>query len=104
MLKADMKPYLGRMGVLFLVSSLYLFAPVPVASQQPIARFFYDDRGTVVRQERDTNGDGKMDHWTYYGRQGQIEKVEQDANFDGKPDVFVHYEEGKAKRQEIASK
>src|ERR1700752_3045476 len=72
--------------------------------QQPVASFYYDNRGNVTRQERDTNGDGKMDRWTYYNRQGQIERVEQDVNFDGKPDVFVYYEGGVAKRQEIASK
>ena len=83
---------------------LLLLAPNPATSQSPVASFFYDERGNVVRQERDTNGDGKMDRWTYYDRQGQIERVEQDINFDGKPDLFVYYEAGKPKRQEIASK
>ena len=73
---------------------LLLLAPNLATSQSPVASFFYDERGNVVRQERDTNGDGKMDRWTYYDRQGQIERVEQDINFDGKPDIFVYYEAG----------
>src|SRR5215468_4522364 len=86
-----MKPYVFKMAASLLVSlALFLFFSLGSAvSQQPVASFFYDERGNVVRQERDTNGDGKMDRWTYYDRQGQIEKVEQDINFDGKPDIFV---------------
>ena len=93
---------------LYLLSVLLPFAffPCPVHSQQPVAaRLIYDDQGiNVVRQERDTNGDGRMDQWTYYNRQGQIERVEQDVNFDGKPDLFAYYEAGKLARQELASK
>ena len=55
-----------------------------------------------MRQEQDTNGDGKMDRWTYYNAQGQIERVEQDMNFDGKPDVTVYYESARPSRQEVA--
>ena len=47
----------------------------PAGSQQPVASFYYDEQGNVIRQARDTNGDGKMDRWTYYNRQGQIERV-----------------------------
>src|SRR5262249_17391674 len=75
-----MQPFSFKMGASFLVSSAFFLFLVlePAVSQQPAASFFYDERGNVVRQERDTNGDGKMDRWTYYDRQGQIEKVEQD--------------------------
>ena len=59
------------------------------AAQQPIASFYYDDQGKVVRQERDTNGDGKMDRWTHYDAEGRMERAEHDVNLDGKPDVFV---------------
>src|SRR5207249_9904731 len=43
----------------------------PASSQQPVASFYYDEQGNVIRQARDTNGHGKMDRWTYYNRQGQ---------------------------------
>ena len=39
--------------------------------EQPV-EVLYDDRGHVTRQEQDTNGDGKMDRWTYYNPQGQV--------------------------------
>jgi hypothetical protein len=96
----------GKMSVVcVLFSALVLSLSTDFAAgQQPVASFFYDERGNITRQDRDTNGDGKMDRSTYYDRQGQIEKVEQDMNFDGKPDIFIYYEAGKPRRQEIASK
>src|SRR5262245_971678 len=78
---------------------------IPLASQaQPVASFYYDERGNVIRQEQDTNGDGRMDRWTYYNAQGQTLRVEQDINFDGKPDIINYFEAGKPVRQESASK
>ena len=35
-------------------------------SAAAIASFYYDERGSVVRQEQDTNGDGKMDRRIIY--------------------------------------
>ena len=61
-----------------------LLTPTLLFSQQPVASFHYDERGNVVRQEQDTNGDGKMDRWTHYDQKGQIERVEQDLNYDGR--------------------
>ena len=47
-----------------LATLLLLAAATPGYSQQPVASFYYDERGSVTRQEQDTNGDGKMDRWT----------------------------------------
>ena len=58
-------------------------------SQQPAARFFYDEHGNISRQERDTNSDGRMDRWISYNREGKVDRVEQDDNFDGKPDNWL---------------
>src|SRR5262245_48131343 len=55
-----------------------------IAGAQPVASFYYDERGNIVSQARDTNSDGKMDRWIYYNPQGQIERIEEDVNFDGK--------------------
>lgn len=74
------------------------------SGQQPVARFFYNENGSISRQERDTNGDGKIDRWLFYDTEGKVERVEQDENFDGKPDLFLFYEEGKLKRQEVSTK
>ena len=73
-----MTRYFTMTAKMFLVAVLLLQSFAPAFGQQPVASFFYDERGSVVRQEQDTNGDGKMDRWTYYNKQGQIEKVEQD--------------------------
>jgi len=96
-----MKRYLFTNPAHLLLAFLpLLLGPTAALSQQPVASFYYNEKGNVVRQERDTNGDGKMDLWTYYNGQGQVERVEQDTNFDGKPDVFIYYEGGKPRRQE----
>jgi hypothetical protein len=72
-------------------------------AQRPVASFFYDEQGRVTRQERDRNGDGKIDLWIFYNQDGQLERVEHDENFDGKPDIFFFYREGNPIRQEISS-
>ncbi|HEY2921508.1 MAG TPA: hypothetical protein VGK77_21180, partial [Candidatus Binatia bacterium] len=69
-----MTAYVSRVAVL----SLTLLSAAMAAlsyGQQPVASFYYDERGNVTRQEQDTNGDGRMDRWIYYNRQGQIERV-----------------------------
>ena len=50
---------LERCRFLTLIAGIFWYG---VASGQiPVARFFYDENGNVSHQERDTNGDGKMD-------------------------------------------
>src|SRR5918911_1040737 len=99
-----MKRQLIKTATVFLSFLLMSLSSRLMYAQQPAASFYYDDKGHVIRQGRDTNGDGKMDRWTHYNQQGQIERIEQDVNFDGQPDIFVHYESGKPRRQEVASK
>jgi len=86
-------------GTYCLLTLLLLAAATPGYSQQPVASFYYDERGSVMRQEQDTNRDGKMDRWIYYDSSGQIQRIEQDVNFDGKPDTIVYYESGRPVRQ-----
>ena len=68
-----------------------------------VASFYYDEQEHVIRQEKDTNGDGKIDLWIYYNKDGKVERVEKDVNFDGKPDIWIFYEGEKPKRQELSS-
>ena len=48
-------------GICCLTTLLLLTAVAPGYAQQPVASFYYDERGSVTRQEQDTNRDGKMD-------------------------------------------
>ena len=49
-----------------LIAPVFLLHAMTLAyCQQPVASFYYDERGNVIRQEQDTNGDGKMDRWTH---------------------------------------
>jgi hypothetical protein len=77
--------------VLFVAFLLALFAYGSARGQLPpgvVASFYYDEQGHIIRQEKDTNGDGKIDLWIYYNKDGRVKRVEKDVNFDGKPDIF----------------
>jgi hypothetical protein len=63
-----MGPHIVKLNVFYLGFSILILSlsTDPASGQQPVASFFYDERGNVTRNDRDTNGDGKMDRWTYY--------------------------------------
>jgi hypothetical protein len=48
--------------------------------------YVYFRDGVPVRKERDTNGDGKIDHWEKFDSQGVVIKSGRDTNFDGSLD------------------
>ncbi|MFB6263937.1 MAG: hypothetical protein ABEL76_09995 [Bradymonadaceae bacterium] len=52
-----------------------------------IAKFYSED-GTLLRVERDKDGDGKPDLFEYYDDEGNRERVGWDDNGDGVPDSF----------------
>jgi len=64
-----------KSAALLFAALLPLAAAAWAYCQQPVASFYYDESGHVIRQEQDTNGDGKMDRWIYYNLQGQIERL-----------------------------
>ncbi|MGH7835882.1 MAG: hypothetical protein ACREQK_19720 [Candidatus Binatia bacterium] len=47
--------------------------------------------GEIVRQEEDTNGDGRVDTWSTFA-DGKLARRELDSNGDGRPDVVYLYE------------
>lgn len=48
--------------------------------------FTYYRDGLAVRKERDTNGDGKIDHWEKFDSTGNVVKSGRDTNYDGSID------------------
>jgi hypothetical protein len=55
--------------------------------------------GEIVRQEEDTNGDGRVDTWSaFHG--GKLVRREVDGKGDGKPDIFYYYKDDKIAREE----
>ena len=65
--------------------------------------FSYMDGARVVRVEIDTNGDGKIDRWEYYGPDQKIEKVGFSQANDGKQDAWSYPgPDGKIARIELA--
>jgi antitoxin component YwqK of YwqJK toxin-antitoxin module len=49
---------------------------------------YYNDKGRLLRVERDKDGDGVTDVWGYYNKKGERERVGWDDNGDGVPDSF----------------
>ena len=58
---------------------------------------YYNDAGSLVREEMDLDFDGRIDLVTIR-RAGKIHKQEMDTNYDGKTDIFKHFEEGQLVR------
>jgi len=52
---------------------------------------FYDDNGSIMRVEVDSDADGKIDEWVYYEK-GVAVKGEKDLNKDGKADTSMIYD------------
>jgi len=55
--------------------------------------------GEIIRQEEDTNSDGRVDTWTTF-RDGKLARREVDTNGDVIPDVFFVYEKDMIVREE----
>jgi YD repeat-containing protein len=48
---------------------------------------FYDAQGQVLRVERDSDRDGRVDTWEYF-ENGQVIQVGRDADGDGSPEIM----------------
>jgi len=53
----------------------------------------------VVRQEEDTNGDGRVDAWSTF-KDGKLVRREVDTRGNGRPDTIYYYEKGQIAREE----
>ena len=53
-----------------------------------------------MRQERDSNGDGRYDVSVLFDAEERPAREEFDTNFDGTPDVLKHYQAGVVTREE----
>ncbi len=53
---------------------------------------YYDETGTLIRQEEDSRLDGKQDTWTFY-EEGRLARKESDTNGDGQVDLWAFYDE-----------
>jgi hypothetical protein len=57
--------------------------------------FYYYDKGALVREEIDSNNDGKIDIWVYMYSSVYIAKYAADTDFDGKIDKVIDYTKNK---------
>ncbi len=53
--------------------------------------FYFYANEVLVRQEVDTNFDGRIDLWVFLYRGVYVERYERDTDFDGMPDVIKDY-------------
>lgn len=58
------------------------------------------DHGRLVEEDADTNFDGRADVWKAYAG-GELSKIKRDRNFDGKPDVWEIYVKGRLERMGV---
>ena len=49
--------------------------------------FNFYEKNKLVRKERDTNGDGKIDYWEYW-ENGEIDRIGIDVDADGQVDKW----------------
>ena len=57
----------------------------------------FNARGEALKENADTNYDGKLDVWTTFVN-GRMSEEDVDTNFDGAPDVWKIYVDGKLSR------
>jgi len=69
-----------------------------------VASFFYDERGNVIRQERDTNGDGKMIAGLIMIDKDRLKRLNRTLISMVNPISLFTTKAGKPRRQEIAAK
>ncbi len=55
--------------------------------------------GAPERAEKDTDLDGAMDIWIFYGPDGEPSRQQQDTTGDGNADRWIHYKDGKPSTQ-----
>ena len=56
--------------------------------------------GRIAKSETDTNKDGQPDEARYYVR-GALTRIQRDSNYDGKPDTFEIYNDGTLERMGV---
>ena len=65
----------------------------------------YMDGARIVRIEIDQDGDGRIDRWEYYGRDQKLEKVGSSRANDGKEDAWSYAgPDGKVARVEVSTR
>ena len=65
-----------------------------------IDRWLAFSDGRVVEEQEDTNGDGKPDVWKVYAN-AQLSRIKRDRDFNGKPDVWEIYVKGRLERMGV---
>jgi len=63
---------------------------------------FYDEWGRLVRIERDSNGDGKVDQISHHAGEKEPTLIEIDTDFDGRFDRWEYYTDGKLTKIGVA--
>jgi len=70
-----------------------------------VETFSYMDGNRVLRVEIDTNEDGRIDRWEYYGVGGQLERVGFSREDDGREDAWSYADDrGHIVRIDVAAR
>ncbi len=57
-------------------------------------------KGHLAEMKLDNNRDGNPDEWKFYSA-GKLARVKRDSNYDGKPDIWEIYREGHLERMGV---
>ena len=60
----------------------------------------FNPKGEALREESDTDYDGRVDHWLAFS-EGRVVEEQEDTNGDGKPDVWEIYVKGRLERMGV---
>src|SRR5574337_641887 len=66
-----------------------------------LVRFF--EHGRLIREEYDTNGDGRPDVWVSYNEMGEKVFQEEDTDYNGKVRARFRFAGGKVVSKELVS-
>ena len=65
-------------------------------------RVYHYENGRLAAEERDTDGDGRLDRFDRFDAAGHVAQREEDLDGDGAVDVRSVYEQGHLVRREFS--
>ena len=89
--------------IVWFVLGLFVILQSPLAFSEESEKI-QPEKVAPKEAAKDTNGDGKPDHWEFYDENGKVIRAEADTDFDGKVDEWGYFENGKLKRVEKDTK
>ena len=82
------------MRIFAAIAFLLTTAPLALAQVSDPAAIIYYENDQVLRQELDSNADGRTDTWIFF-EGGHPARQEQDEDFEGRVDLWLFFVGGR---------